>query len=153
MTLLDIPWIRAHIPHRGTMCLLDSVRQWDSQSILCTAIPSLRQEHPLHQEGKVSSLVGIEYAAQAMAVHGVLLRPEAPSAPPGMLSSVRHIHWSSPHLNLSLPLTIRAQRLASLPTACTYSFRITNPENLLITGQASIFFGLPQMPTSAGETP
>ena len=67
--MLDHAWIAAHIPHQGRMCLLDRVLSWDEQQVCCVAQGHQAADHPLRAEGRLGIAVGIEYAAQAMAVH------------------------------------------------------------------------------------
>jgi predicted hotdog family 3-hydroxylacyl-ACP dehydratase len=70
---LDRSWIERHIPHRGSMCLLDEVIEWDAQHIRCRSGTHRLPDHPLRSQGRLGVACGIEYAAQAMAVHGALL--------------------------------------------------------------------------------
>ena len=70
---LDHAWIAAHIPHQGSMCLLDAVLHWDSQHLVCCATSHRHAGNPLRQFDRLGAACGIEYAAQAMAVHGVLV--------------------------------------------------------------------------------
>ena len=75
---LDHAWIEPHIPHKGRMCLLDDVLSWDRSRIRCRSAQHRTPDNPLRAHGRLGAACGIEYAAQAMAVHGALLR----SAPP-----------------------------------------------------------------------
>ena len=69
---LDRGWIEQHIPHHGRMCLLDEVIEWDAQHIRCRSGTHRALDHPLRAHGRLGAACGIEYAAQAMAVHGAL---------------------------------------------------------------------------------
>jgi predicted hotdog family 3-hydroxylacyl-ACP dehydratase len=69
---LDRTWIEQHIPHHGRMCLLDEVMEWDAQHIRCRSGTHHLPDHPLRSQGRLGVACGIEYAAQAMAVHGAL---------------------------------------------------------------------------------
>ena len=69
---LDRPWIERNIPHHGRMCLLDEVMEWDAQHIRCRSGTHRLPDHPLRSQGRLGAACGIEYAAQAMAVHGAL---------------------------------------------------------------------------------
>ena len=40
-------WIAAHIPHAGSMCLLDEVVAWDDERICCTATSHRDPGNPL----------------------------------------------------------------------------------------------------------
>ena len=70
--VLDQAWIAAHIPHQGTMCLLDEVVSWDEARIACRASSHRAPDHPLRTHGRLGAACGIESAAQAMAVLGAL---------------------------------------------------------------------------------
>ena len=59
---LDHAWIAAHIPHAGTMCVLDSVDAWDTERIRCTATSHRDPDNPLRAHGRLASVCGIEYA-------------------------------------------------------------------------------------------
>jgi len=71
-SLLEGKAIAALIPHSGNMCLLNSVLAWDEQHIeaLVTDVHSAR--NPLRENGELHTIVLVEYAAQAAAVHAAL---------------------------------------------------------------------------------
>jgi len=80
--MVERDWIATHIPHQGNMCLLDGVVQWDDTRLTAIASSHLAPDNPLRAYGCLSSVHGIEYAAQAMAVHAALLgTAHAKSAP------------------------------------------------------------------------
>lgn len=60
------------LPHRGAMCLLDEVIEWAPRSIRCAASSHRDPANPLRGPLGLSSMAGIEYGAQAMALHGAL---------------------------------------------------------------------------------
>lgn len=68
--LLDRAAIAALIPHDGAMCLLDGVLAWDRTSITCAASSHRAPGNPLAAGCRLDVVCGVEYAAQAMAVHG-----------------------------------------------------------------------------------
>ena len=70
--LLDKAAIAALIPHAGAMCLLDAVLAWDATTIACVASSHRSPANPLAGERRLDAVCGVEYAAQAMAVHGGL---------------------------------------------------------------------------------
>src|SRR6478672_10306008 len=70
---LDHDWIEQHIPHKGRMCLLDEVLSWDAARIRCRSSSHRATDNPLRAHGRLGAACGIEYAAQAMAVHGALI--------------------------------------------------------------------------------
>jgi predicted hotdog family 3-hydroxylacyl-ACP dehydratase len=62
------PPITGLLPHRGAMCLLDSIRSAGDEAIVCEL--TVRDTGPFHDpaDGRVPAWVGIEYIAQASAV-------------------------------------------------------------------------------------
>ena len=70
---LNRQWIERHIPHAGRMCLLDEVLEWDANRIVCRSSTHRDVDNPLRVNGTLGAACGIEYAAQAMAVHGALI--------------------------------------------------------------------------------
>jgi predicted hotdog family 3-hydroxylacyl-ACP dehydratase len=70
---LDHAWIERHIPHQGRMCLLDEVIEWDAHHIRCRSGTHRLADHPMRSHGRLGVACGIEYAAQAMAVHAALI--------------------------------------------------------------------------------
>ncbi|MBO4123518.1 hotdog family protein [Cupriavidus gilardii] len=133
-------WIAAHIPHRGAMCLLDEVVDWNAQRIRCEARNHASPDHPLRAEGRLAALCGIEYAAQAMAVHGALLRTGAAAAPRvGYLASVRKVEIHAERLDtVAGPLTIEAERIGGDERQVLYEFALRAGDAVLLTGRAAV---------------
>ncbi len=73
--------IERMLPHAGAMVLLDEVQECDKQKIVCAANSHLDQANPLMIDGALSVFAGIEYAAQAMALHNFMLAARAGGAP------------------------------------------------------------------------
>ena len=82
--------IRSLVPHRGAMCLLDSVLRWSEDAIACTAVSHLDPANPLRSDGRLAALCGAEYAMQATALHGALLAGGLPQ-PAGYLAALRDL--------------------------------------------------------------
>ncbi len=72
---IDAERIRKLVPHAGNMCLLERVVACDAASIRCETRSHLDQSNPLRRNGHLASICAIEYAAQAMALHGALTAP------------------------------------------------------------------------------
>ena len=89
----DRRWIAARIPHAGSMCLLDSVIAWSDSGVVCRASSHRQPANPLRSDGTLGVLAGVEYAAQAMAVHAALLEPAGAAPAAGYLASVRDARW------------------------------------------------------------
>jgi predicted hotdog family 3-hydroxylacyl-ACP dehydratase len=150
---LDQAWIAAHIPHQGAMCLLDAVLSWDEHSINCRATSHRRSDHPLRAHGRLGAACAIEYAAQAMAVHGALVAASAPLASSmthevresidtravGYLASVRNVTLHVVRLDdLDGELVASAERVTGNARSVLYEFELWSAERPLLSGRASI---------------
>ena len=150
----DHAWIAAHIPHAGLMCLLDRVVAWDASYVLCTADGHRRPDHPLRQFGRLGAACGIEYAAQAMAVHGALQADQGAAriAVPGMLVSMRGVTLHVTRLDdVAETLQVHAQRLGSSEDMLLYSFSVSAGTRALLDGRASVKLG--SAPTRSDGSP
>lgn len=131
--------IRALIPHAGDMCLLAGVTRWDATRISCVAQSHRNTNNPLAHRGKVRALCGIEFAAQAMAVHGGLTglvgrRPRA-----GLLVSVRDVVAQVEYLSdYREDLQIEAEQLMAEQSSVCYGFTLHAGETELLRGRATV---------------
>ncbi len=137
--------IAARIPHAGPMCLLDRVVNWNSETIICEANNHREANHPLARDGALDTMAAIEYAAQAMAVHGALIAENGTSisqdAGPkmGYLASVRDVTCAIPFLHeLVAPLRIEATRLMGEETRVLYEFKVSSGGQLCAEGRAAV---------------
>lgn len=130
----------ALIPHAGSMCLLDGVEQWDAQHIVCFSNSHLLEDNPLRREGFLAALHGVEYAAQAMAVHGGLLAREAGEAnPAGFLAALRDVQLHCERLDdKSAPLRIEATELMRSGGSFIYEFSVTAAGSELLSGRLTV---------------
>ena len=122
------------------MCLLDRVTGWDQQHIRCTAVSHRLTSNPLRSRGQLSTACGIEYAAQAMAVHGALLAP-VDSDPPrsGFLVSVRGATLHVPRLDdIDADLDIEAVCIHGSGDNILYQFTLHAAGQLLLDGRAAV---------------
>lgn len=132
--------IVALIPHAGAMCLLERVESWDAECIACTALSHRDADNPLRSRGRLHVLCGVEYAAQAMAVHGALLKGER-TPTPGFLAAARDVQWSRERLDdVAEPLRLEAERLLGDDSSVLYAFTVRAGGQELLRGRASIFF-------------
>ncbi len=137
--LPDRAWIAARIPHQGSMCLLDGVLRWDESSIVCHARSHQNTDNPLRADAQLGMANGIEYAAQAMAVHGALLAGSETAPAAGFLASVREVQWHGARLDTLPPvLRVHAQRLSGDGNTLLYSFHLEAGETTVLSGRASV---------------
>ena len=150
---LDHAWIEQHIPHKGRMCLLDDVLSWDASRIRCRSASHRTPDNPLRAHGRLGAACGIEYAAQAMAVHGALVGASAPLASTmainlrrsidhvavGYLASVRNVVFHVARLDdLSGDLIAAAERVTGDARTVLYEFALWSETQPLLQGRASI---------------
>jgi predicted hotdog family 3-hydroxylacyl-ACP dehydratase len=144
--------IAARIPHAGRMVLLDEVSDWDDEYIVCRSAMHQDRGNPLLVGGQLSSVCAIEFAAQAMAVHGSLLvqrdEPDGnaltqkPRA--GFLASVRNVKMDVARLDdIRGVLTIEATRESGDDARVLYQFEVRSGERTLVSGRAAVVLRLP----------
>lgn len=137
--MIDREEIAGMIPHAGAMCLLDGVLSWDPTTIRCRSTRHRDPDNPLRRAGRLAAVCGIEFAAQAMAVHGRLAggtdrRPQA-----GYLASVRDLRCRQERLDLLDPdLVITAQRLMGDAQRVIYQFAIDCAGVEVLSGRAAV---------------
>jgi predicted hotdog family 3-hydroxylacyl-ACP dehydratase len=120
------------------MCLLEEVLQWDENTIACRACSHRDPANPLRSAGGLSAVVGVEYAAQAVAVHGGLTT-KAATAKPGFLAGVRDVVCRTERLDLERgDLTVRATKVAAESGRLLYDFRIEGGGRELLKGRLSV---------------
>ncbi|MDO9096320.1 MAG: hydroxymyristoyl-ACP dehydratase [Rubrivivax sp.] len=137
---LDHVGIAARVPHSGSMCLLHRLNTWTAERIECTAISHQDPANPLRTQGRLLSPNAIEYASQAMALHGTLSAAPGSAPTPGFLASVRGVRLRVPHLD-EVPgeLTVTATKLAGDTTQALYTFALHNQQGtLLVDGRATV---------------
>ena len=138
--MLDHAWIASHIPHQGSMCLLDCVETWDQEKIQCRASSHRAIDNPLRAHDQLGAACGIEYAAQAMAVHGALLAPpDSPAPRVGYLVSVRGVQFEVSRLDdIAADLTVKAHCIMSNENNILYQFSVSAAGQLLLEGRAAV---------------
>jgi predicted hotdog family 3-hydroxylacyl-ACP dehydratase len=126
------------------MCLLDEVLDWSTTTIRCRAATHRSPDNPLRAHGQLGAACGIEYAAQAMAVHGVLLAGTA--APPrgGVLASTRGVTFAVARLDdCAGDLVASATYVHGDAAMVLYDFSVADAERVLLSGRATIAFARP----------
>ncbi|MEO5766435.1 MAG: 3-hydroxylacyl-ACP dehydratase [Casimicrobiaceae bacterium] len=138
---LDRAWIACRIPHQQRMCLLDGVLEWDSSRVVCRATSHRDPENPLRAHGRLAAACGIEYAAQAMAVHGALLAPSGERPRAGYLTSVREVTLLAMRLDdIPEDLEIEALRRSGDDNNVLYGFAVRAAGRELLRGRAAVVF-------------
>ena len=137
---LDHAGIAARVPHGGAMCLLDRLRSWTAEAIECSATSHRDPAHPLRAGGMLPAPVAIEYASQAMALHGTLSAAPGSAPTPGFLASVRAVHLRVPRLDdVAGDLRVSATKLAGDTSQALYAFSLHDGTGrLLVDGRATV---------------
>ena len=132
--------IETLIPHSGAMNLLNGVLKWDEDHIICLANSHRSKHNPLRNENALSSVCGVEYAAQAMAVHGGLSKSDRDEEPRrGYLASIKNLELLVPRLDeVESDLMIEANLLMKDTKFLIYRFRVFSEELSLLSGRAII---------------
>ncbi|MEO7391177.1 MAG: 3-hydroxylacyl-ACP dehydratase [Ramlibacter sp.] len=136
------------------MCLLDAVLAWDEEHIRCRAGSHRSPDHPLRAHGRLGSACGVEYAAQAMAVHGALVGEsrapgDATPAPPraGYLAGMRSVTLHVDRLDtVQGPLSVIARRITGDDNTVLYSFNVQDGERPLLSGRAIVVLNAASVP-------
>lgn len=145
---LDRDGIAARIPHSGSMCLLDGLLGWTADTVRCRASSHRDAAHPLRSPGGLLSPVAIEYASQAMALHGGLLAAPGSQPSAGFLATARNVNLHVSRLD-DVPglLLVTAKRLAGADATALYHFELHDEGGrLLVDGRATVVLNTPLTP-------
>jgi predicted hotdog family 3-hydroxylacyl-ACP dehydratase len=136
------------IPHQGRMCLLDAVQACTPTHIRCRASSHRAADHPLRSPGGLLAPVGIEYAAQAMALHGALNARPGVSGRPGFLASARGVTLHVARLDdVAGDLMIEVEHLAGDERQAMYRFTLRDEAGRsLVDGRATVVLDTPLQP-------
>jgi predicted hotdog family 3-hydroxylacyl-ACP dehydratase len=137
---LDHAGIAARVPHSGSMCLLESLLAWTPERIECRAISHRDATNPLRLNGQLPAVAAIEYASQAMALHGTLSAAPGSEPVPGFLAAVRGVQQHVSRLD-DLPgeLSVTATRLLGDARQAQYQFQLIDEAGRpLVEGRATV---------------
>lgn len=131
--------IASMIPHTGAMCLLDGVLQWDATSIQCVSRSHRDANNPMRINGQLPALCGIEYAAQAMAVHGGLSGIVGGKPRAGYLAGLRDVVCLVERLDdLTGDLIIDAEQIMGDASLAIYQFLLRVGATEVLRGRATV---------------
>ena len=140
--MIERSQIATLIPHAGAMCLLDKVVSWDAGAIRCVTTRHRTSDNPLRRaDGKIGGICAVEFAAQAMALHGRLAADTSDAPKPGFLASVRDVRLHTPFLDEVVgEIVIDAALLMGDGRGATYSFTLSTALDKLASGRATVIF-------------
>ena len=125
------------VPHHGAMCLLEEVLECDENAITCRATSHRDPANPLRTAAGLPAIMGVEYAAQAVAVHGSVTSSSEPKK--GYLAALRDVECSVERLDTQDgDLVVRATRVAAESGRLLYDFRIEAGGRELLKGRLSV---------------
>ena len=134
---LDHAAIQSLVPHAGAMCLLHEVLQADADSIRVRAVSHRDPANPLREGGVLPALCGVEYAAQAMAVHGSIHNENRIRS--GMLAALRDVELKVERLDdIAEDLVIEAHCLLHESGHLLYRFEVRANNRELLQGRATV---------------
>jgi predicted hotdog family 3-hydroxylacyl-ACP dehydratase len=138
--LLNAADIAARVPHHGTMCLLHALHEWSDTHVLCSTMSHRAADNPLRSASGLLSCNAIEYAAQAMALHGAMTALAESPPRGGRLASVRGVKLHTPRLDtIDGPLFVHAERLAGDAGQAMYQFTLRDEQlQTLVQGRATV---------------
>lgn len=142
---LDHAAIANRIPHSGTMCLLEALVAWDDHDIHCTTTTHSHPDNPLRTASGLLSPNLIEYAAQAMALHGGLLAAEGSEPSAGFLASARNVRFATERIDdIDGALHVHARRMSGDVNQILYEFDVKDaPGRTLAEGRAVVVLNTP----------
>jgi predicted hotdog family 3-hydroxylacyl-ACP dehydratase len=137
--LADRTDIARVIPHAGSMCLLDGVLECDAQRIRCISSTHRDPANPMRSGDRLLALCGIEYAAQAMAVHGAWDAGFDKKPRAGYLAALRDVNCHTARLDeLNDDLIIDAEKTMGDDARVIYQFTIYAGASTIMSGRATV---------------
>ncbi len=132
--------IAALVPHAGAMCLLERVLRWDAESLEAESLSHRDPGNPLRRGGLLPAVCGLEYALQAMALHGALgAAGGATAQPAGMVSSLREVAVAASRLDdVAGPLAVSVRVLGAESRGFLYRFAVHGGGRELLSGRAAV---------------
>lgn len=151
---LDRDGIAQRIPHAGSMCLLEALEAWDAEGLRCRATSHRDPANPLRSPQGLLAPVAIEYAAQAMALHGALTAAPGTPPRPGYLAAVRGVVLHQPRLDtVAGALVVQARRQAAAEQQALYTFTVADEAGRpLVEGRATVVLNTPLTPPPEAPT-
>ena len=136
LTAADIAGL---LPHSGSMVLLDAVLDYDADSIHCLSHSHHDVNNPLRMDGRLPAWCGIEYAAQAMAIHHGLCVGHAAAPLRGFLAVARDVALTPTDLD-GLPgeLHIHADKIIAESGRSMYRFHLSSQGQTLLSGRVAV---------------
>ena len=133
------------LPHVGAMRMLAAVVRWADEDIECVAHSHHDPANPLRIDGVLPAVCGLEYGAQAMAIHGALVAGRDAKPRVGLLVAAHELEWRVARLDtVAGELTVRARRLLGSAQQVAYEFDVlaADCDYALVSGRASVMLAI-----------
>jgi predicted hotdog family 3-hydroxylacyl-ACP dehydratase len=132
--------IESLLPHAGAMVLIDEVVEHDRQQIHCRARIDGLAGHPLASRGILPAAALVEYAAQAMAVHGALVGRPGDPPPAGRLAALSTLNLAGDRVEVPVLIDVHVTREGGDSSGALYAFRVLAGRLALASGRATVAF-------------
>ncbi len=133
--LINREQLQTLLPHAGCMSLLNEIVHWDQSEIVAKTQTHLDENNPLRFQRRLSATIAIEYASQAIAVHGSLVNAQRGEPRQGMIGSLINVTYDTTYLDdKENSLLIYASVLQQLDLIQKYHFKVCVQETILISG-------------------
>lgn len=132
------------LPHGKNMVLIDEVLSWDDESIVCQSQSHRCSKNPLMEDGKLPAAALIEYGAQAMALHEIIVLREnkidgSITSLSGVVGALKNVSFSSGDPgDIDEALIIKAIRMLASPKGAIYRFEISADGFTLASGRITV---------------
>lgn len=131
------------LPHVGAMRMIDAVVRWSDDDIECLAESHRNPANPLRIGDRLPAACGLEYGAQAMAIHGALVAGRESKPRVGLLVAAHDLLWRVARLDtVAGALTVRARRLLGSAQQVAYEFDVLDGSRALVSGRASVMLAV-----------
>jgi len=141
--MIDVHRLYDRLPHSGAMCLVDEVVEWDRDSVRCRASSHRQVDNPLRVGDELPAICALEYAAQAFALHGLLVADKfdekAPDSSRAFLALVHSLDLHVERLDdCDSDLTIAGRVVFRQSGSVVYRFEARDATRLLVNGQVGL---------------
>ena len=121
------------------MVLLGEILAWDERTIRCRSTTHAQRDNPLRKDGRLAAVCGVEYGAQALAVHGALVTGGEPRL--GVLAGLRGIRMAVARLDdVAEALAVSAHLIKSEKSGVVYDFAVSVTDRELVAGRATVIW-------------
>ena len=135
---IDNAGISQLIPHAGNMVLLDEINHWNNDNITATVFAKPLRDNPLIEasdNNTFNSLLLIEYAAQAAAVHAALLASGLGAQRPAYIGATKNINIQKNTVEPTQPITIHAEMLLANSNGAIYQIDCQQNKETIINAK------------------